>query len=135
MKPVRFVLDTYAILAELRGEAGGPWVKDLLQQGKTESVDVLVNYVHLGECYYVLVRGRGRERADEIMALVKAWPVTFIPVAEDLAISAGYFKGRYPMSFADAFAAATAKAYEATLVTGDPEFRACESEISIHWLN
>ena len=37
-------------------------------------------------------------------------------------------------SLADAFAAALAKEKKAELVTGDPEFKALEKEIKIHWL-
>ena len=37
-------------------------------------------------------------------------------------------------SYADAFAAALAQEFGATLVTGDPEFRAVESRIAVMWL-
>ncbi len=39
------------------------------------------------------------------------------------------------MSLADAFAAAPAREKKAELVTGDPEFKAQEKEIKVHWLN
>jgi uncharacterized protein len=38
------------------------------------------------------------------------------------------------LSYADAFAAALAKIRRAELITGDPEFRAVEGEVKIHWL-
>jgi hypothetical protein len=43
----------------------------------------------------------------------------------------------YPISCADAFAAAAAKIYDAILLTGDPEFKALENKgiIKMKWLN
>ncbi|HOW64450.1 MAG TPA: PIN domain-containing protein [Candidatus Paceibacterota bacterium] len=38
------------------------------------------------------------------------------------------------MAYADCFAAALAKAENAELVTGDPEFKEVEKEIRIAWL-
>jgi ribonuclease VapC len=43
-------------------------------------------------------------------------------------------KTRYPISYADAFAAAVAKRYGDNVMTADPEFKAVEPEIAIHWL-
>jgi predicted nucleic acid-binding protein len=51
-----------------------------------------------------------------------------------LADTAADFKARFKLSLADAFAAALAKERRADLVTGDPEFKALEREIKIHWL-
>jgi hypothetical protein len=38
------------------------------------------------------------------------------------------------LAYADAFAAALAMAEEATLVTGDPEFKPLEKSLSIQWI-
>jgi predicted nucleic acid-binding protein len=38
------------------------------------------------------------------------------------------------MSYADCFAAALSKQKNAELLTGDPEFKAVEKDIKIHWL-
>ncbi|MEW5989188.1 MAG: PIN domain-containing protein [Chloroflexota bacterium] len=43
-------------------------------------------------------------------------------------------KAAYPLSYADAFAAALAQELKATLVTGDPEFRPLIALIAIEWL-
>ena len=51
-----------------------------------------------------------------------------------MADTAADFKARFPMSLADAFAAALAKEKNAELVTGDPEFKAVEKEIKVAWL-
>jgi len=38
------------------------------------------------------------------------------------------------MSYADAFSVALAKRNDGRVMTGDPEFKAVEAEISVHWL-
>jgi predicted nucleic acid-binding protein len=38
------------------------------------------------------------------------------------------------MSFADCFAAALAKQKKALLLTGDPEFKQVETQVTIDWL-
>jgi len=60
--------------------------------------------------------------------------IEFHPADRRLADLAADFKARYKISLADAFAAALAKERKSELVTGDPEFKALEKEIKIHWL-
>jgi predicted nucleic acid-binding protein len=52
----------------------------------------------------------------------------------ELAREAAVFKATKKMSYADCFAAALARRESAQLVTGDPEFKQVEDEISIVWL-
>ncbi|MGH9623928.1 MAG: hypothetical protein ACRD4G_06275, partial [Bryobacteraceae bacterium] len=46
---------------------------------------------------------------------------------------ASRLKGRYPISYADAFAAGLAMKYSTRLTTGDPEFRALE-RLRLNWI-
>ena len=43
-------------------------------------------------------------------------------------------KARFPLSYADAFAVATAIRLGVCLVTGDPEFAAVEDTVDIVWI-
>ena len=47
---------------------------------------------------------------------------------------AGDYKSKGNISFADAFAIATAKNLNAILVTGEPEFKPFEGEVKINWI-
>ncbi len=49
-------------------------------------------------------------------------------------IEAAEIKAQYPISFADAFATATAIRMDAELLTGNPEFRRVEQLVKIRWL-
>jgi len=55
-------------------------------------------------------------------------------VEETLVMRAAYLKAQYPISYADAFAAALAEQEKAILVTGDPDFKRLEKTIKIQWL-
>ena len=61
-------------------------------------------------------------------------PLEIVAVDADLAALAASYKAAYPMSLADAFAAALTREKKAALVTGDPEFKSIEAEIKIDWL-
>jgi predicted nucleic acid-binding protein len=41
---------------------------------------------------------------------------------------------RYPVSYADAFSVALARRNHGRVMTGDPEFKAVESEVRVRWL-
>ncbi len=52
----------------------------------------------------------------------------------DDVLAAARLKARFPISYADAFAAATALRAGAQLVTGDDEFHARDDIVDIVWL-
>jgi ribonuclease VapC len=47
---------------------------------------------------------------------------------------AAHVKACYPVSYADAFSVALARRNQGRVMTGDPEFKAVESEVRVHWL-
>jgi len=73
-------------------------------------------------------------------ALAEAWressrtlPATIeVPTADDI-WSAAALKGRFPIAYADGFAAALAQKYNCPLVTGDPEFRRVD-QLELDWI-
>jgi predicted nucleic acid-binding protein len=74
--------------------------------------------------------GQWREARAKLLGL----PIEIVPVDQDLAEMAGEIKAHKKMSLADCFAAALAKQRKAEVHTGDPEFRAIESDVKIIWL-
>lgn len=52
-----------------------------------------------------------------------------IAAREPLVLEAARLKARYPMSYADAFAVATARAERAAIVTGDAEILALPRDV------
>ena len=128
------VLDSYALLAFLRGEAGEARVTELLERAGERDEPLHMTEANYAEVKYITVRKVGGERWEEIARELRALPIEFHSIDRGLADIAGDIKARHTLSLADAFAAALAKARKAELVTGDSEFAALEKEIEIVWL-
>jgi predicted nucleic acid-binding protein len=128
------VLDSYALLAFLRGEPGEENVTALLERAGERDQSLHMTEVNYAEVKYITVRKDGRPRWEEIAREMRALPIEFHPIDRGLSDIAADIKARHPLSLADAFAAALAKARKAELVTGDREFAVIEKEIKIVWL-
>lgn len=128
------VLDSFALLAYLRAEAGGPAVRAIIDEAFEMGLCLHMTEVNFAEVKYITIRKDGPKRWKEIEPLLPTLPIQFHIADHALADSAANFKARHRMSLADAFAAALAQSRGATLVTSDPEFRAVEGEIKIRWL-
>ncbi len=134
MSAARAVLDSFALLAFLRGEAGEEKVAALLERAGLRDEPLHMTEVNYAEVQYIIIRKDGDERWAEIARELPALPIEFHPATRSLADGAADFKARYRLSLADAFAAALAKERKAEVVTGGPEFKALEKEIKITWL-
>jgi len=131
---MRVVLDSYAVLAYINDEPASEKVQKYLDLGRRGKVELYMNVVNLGEVYYVLSRRKGTGIANLAVALLKKEPITFIIADERLSLIAGRIKAFHKLSYADAFAVATAIDLDAVLLTGDDEFRSVEDRVKIEWL-
>jgi len=131
---MKLVLDSHAILAYINDEPAAEVVQNYLDFGRNGRAELYMNVVNLGEVYYVLSRRKGVDVANMAMALLKREPITFIIADERLALMAGRIKAFHKLSYADAFAAATAIDLDAILLTGDDEFKSVEDKVKIEWL-
>ena len=134
MSAARVVLDSFALLAFLRGEAGEEKVAALLERAGLRDAPLHMTEVNYAEVKYIVMRKDGEDRWKEIAGELPALPIEFHPATRALADVAADFKARYKLSLADAFAAALAREKKAELITGDPEFKALDKEIKIAWL-
>ncbi|CUX76921.1 type II toxin-antitoxin system VapC family toxin [Thermococcus chitonophagus] len=128
------MLDSYAILTYLLNEKGAERVEELLNKARNGEVKVYMNVVNLGEVYYIIARRKGVDVADFIIANLLKSPILFIPADERLSLIAGRIKAFHKLSYADGFAAATAIDLNATLLTGDEEFKNIAGKVKIEWL-
>jgi predicted nucleic acid-binding protein len=128
------VLDSFALLTFLRGEAGEEQVAALLEKASDRDVSVHMTEVNYAEVKYMIARKDGADRWAEIARELPTLPIEFHPADRRLADVAADFKTRYRLSLADAFAAALARERKADLITGDTEFKPLEKEIKITWL-
>lgn len=129
-------LDSWAILAFLRREIpAGQRVRELLQTATQEPEDTLfLSIINLGEVYYIVGRAKDLQEAEETIAEIRRLPLTVVPVDDQQVMAAAKLKARFTISYADAFALATAVQLDAPLVTGDPELTALADTFPIEIL-
>jgi predicted nucleic acid-binding protein len=124
------VVDTWAALAFLRKEGSADTtMRRYLKRADSGNVRLLMNLVNLGEVYYRMIQLAGIDNADERMRLFRRLPIEMVPVREPLVMEAGRIKAQHRISFADAFAVATARVENGTVITGDPEILALPRDI------
>jgi ribonuclease VapC len=132
-----FVLDSFALIGFLENEKFASRVEGLLKQARRGKNVVFLHALHLGEVYYIILREQGENIANLAYARIRSFPVRYIDAIDDeLLRKAATLKANYPISYADAFAAAMAMIHKSSLLTGDPEFKKLEKKesISIEWL-
>ena len=128
------VLDSFALIAYLRDEAGADKVENLLHKAATRHEPLHMTEVNYAEVQYIIIRKNGLAIWETVATSLPSLPITFHPVTRELADIAARLKASYRISLADAFASALAKHRKCELVTGDPEFRTLDREVKISWL-
>lgn len=118
------VLDAYALVAALAGEAARGHVEELMTEATTP-----IAAANLAEVVDIMTRRKGRTVAEvsNRLDLLGQWDVLrVVPVDRALAERAGALRASYyhrsgrPVSIADCVAAATAEDLDHALATSDP---------------
>jgi len=110
------VLDSWAVMRLLDGvEPTATRVDEQLGTGTA-----IMSWINLGEVFYVLRRAHGEAEARRTIKDLEASLQAVLPDSA-LVLEAARIKSEWRMSYADAFAAATATRFDAPLWTGDPE--------------
>ena len=134
--PVK-VLDAWAVVAWLKDQAPASHaVEALLTQAKAGRVRLLLNIVNLGEIFYITARADGTPRAEYVLEEVKHLPLEICSAPNSLVLDAARLKSRHAISYADAFAVATALRQGFPIVTGDPELKklAGGGTVTVEWI-
>lgn len=84
-----------------------------------------MSWINAGEVFYTLHRREGRERARAVVDDLRTRVALDLPTPARV-LEAASLKARRRMSYADAFAVATAIAHDAVLLSGDPEVLASD---------
>ncbi len=128
------VLDSYAVLALLFQESGCEKVVALLEKAAESDKSLLIAAPNWAEVRYMIERKVGLAQWREVRTKLLGLPIEIVSADQELAEMAGEIKATKKMSLADCFAAALAKQQKAEIYTGDPEFRAVESDLRVVWL-
>ena len=122
-RPKALVLDSWAVLAYLGGEASGQEVADLISGAHESGIPMCMSVINAGEVWYILAREISESQADQAIADLRGLGIEVIDTDWPATRMAATFKARHRMSYADCFAAALAKDRKSELVTGDKEFK------------
>jgi predicted nucleic acid-binding protein len=113
---VNVCLDSWAVLAWLDGdEPAAGAVQEAFDAGRP-----WMSWLNVGEVAYQVERHLGADEAALVVGRLRA-SVALDDVTTNRVLAAAHIKAKHPIAFADCFAAATAAARDATLLTGDPE--------------
>lgn len=133
------VLDSWPIIEWISGErvAGerrvGDIVASLLSDAEHGQLRLLMSAINAGEVYYFLRKRHSASLAGVWRDSCQTLPATIeVPNSQDI-WDAAILKGQFPISYADAFAAALAQKHNCPVVTGDPEFRSVD-RLELDWI-
>lgn len=132
-----FVLDAWAIMAWLKGQhPAARRVRLLLDAAGHREHKLVMNIVNMGEVFYLAVKARDLAYGERVLENLRPRIAT-VSASDGLVMCAAALKARHPISYADAFAAATAMLRQCPLVTGDPELQAMagqEKTLKLEWI-
>jgi len=133
-----FVLDAWAVLAWLAGEASAPRVERELRAAEARGLRLHLSVINAGEVYYRQAKAAGTDVADRLLADLRsgALPIRMADAHDRRVWQAAHLKAKYPIAYADAFAGALAQELDLPVLTGDPDFRVLEQagECRVEWL-
>ena len=128
------LFDSFAILRFLQKEQGAERVRELLVEASRLQLPCYMNVINFGEVLYTTQRRFGVKARMQVFIAVQQLGITLLPCTDSLVYSAAELKAVYPMSYAVTFALASAIKHQASVVTGDPEFRLVEHLVNIEWV-
>lgn len=119
----KIVLDTKPLIKLFAQEEGWDAVQKILSRVEAGDIEAAISVVTLTEIYYKYMKEKRADLADIRMKQLRyALYLKKLLIDEEVAVKAGDFKGKYNISVADAFIAATAYFEGSTIISDDPDF-------------
>ena len=127
------VLDSWAILEWISGrQPATDAVAKLFAESEAGTTRLLMS-ANAGEVYYFLRKHHSEKLAESRRELSRTLAAAIeVPAAGEI-WEAALLKGRYPIAYADGFAAALARKHQCPLVTGDAELRSV-ADLELEWI-
>lgn len=131
------VLDAWAIMAWLKGQQPeGDRVRLLLESADRQERHLIMHILNLGEVFYISVKAKDVAYGERVIQALRP-RISIVSASDQLVMQAAKLKAEHVISYADAFAAATAIGRKTPLVTGDPELQAMarkEKSLKLEWI-
>ena len=126
----KYLLDSFALLRFFQKEPGNEPVKAILDDVQLGRSCAMLNVINMGEIVYTVQRRFGLKYKLDTVMNINRLGVVILPAPNDLVFRAAELKAQFAMSYA----VASAMEHDATVVTGDPEFRQVEALVKILWI-
>ena len=130
----KYVLDSFAMIAYFEDEPGADKVSEILSVVMTRKAKGFMSVINWGEMYYNTMREQGVEEAESVLTQFDKYSIQIVEADKRLTYEAAKLKARYKIAYADCFAAALCLSLNASLITGDPEFKKLAHELSVEWI-
>jgi predicted nucleic acid-binding protein len=130
----RTVIDSFALISFLFGEAGAPRVQEVLEEVARKGQKALFSIISLGEVAYIIERREGLAAAQAALSAIESLPLELAVADRSAVLASAHVKAHNPISYADAFVVAVSLAQNAIILTGDPEFKSVEELVTVEWL-
>lgn len=131
----KYVMDSFAMIAFFEDEPGANKVTEILDALMKRKAKAFMSVVNWGEIYYNTMRVQGIEEAEDVIKQFNKYPIQLIEADQALTYEAAKLKGKHKIAYADCFAAALSLRLKAPIVTGDPEFKKLDDQVSIQWID
>lgn len=82
----------------------------------------------------MIQRRHGLKGVHQTISVIDQLPISVADAGRPLTFVAAHIKAQCTISYTDAYAAALAQMKNATVLTGDDEFKEVESFIPVEWL-
>lgn len=120
----KIVLDTKPLIKLFAKEEGWDTVQRILAKIESGDIDAAISAVTLTEIYYKYLHEErtdlAKTRTEELMYAIY---LEKLEIDAETALRAGEFKGKYKVSVADAFIAATAYSRGSIVISDDADFK------------
>ena len=132
------ILDAWAIMAWLKGQQpAAEQVRLLLEAADRGERNLIMNIINLGEVFYLSVKARNIAYGERVLQSLRP-RIAIVSASDELVMRASNLKAGHAISYADAFAAATAMARNSPLVTGGLELRVIaeqDKSLKLEWIS
>ncbi|MDH7579123.1 MAG: type II toxin-antitoxin system VapC family toxin [Bacillota bacterium] len=117
------IFDAFAVLCWMQEEPGSSYINHLMEEAEKEAVKIQISAINIGEIFYRLLKSGKNQEATSFLSDIKrkSFPWQVVPANNTRVWEAAKLKGKYRISYADAFAMALAKETGGEIVTRDPE--------------
>ena len=135
--PPDLIVDAWPMMEWIQGrEPAASGFESILQAAARGETRLAMSRINRGEVMCLVRKNFRADVVGSFLEKIQSLPIQLLSVSDELIDAAVDLKSVYPISFADAFAAAEARRASAPLITGDHEFMDLQKDglIQLRWL-